>query len=169
MNFPSKDNYSLRSASTSIIKSIPSRTKSFKRMFFPYCINEWNEINIEIRNCRSLNIFKTSISSKKQENSLFSVHDLLGAKLLTRLRLKFSHLNEHKFRHGFNDTINPMCLCGTEAEITEHFLLRCHFYSTLRLELFENHEKIDSNFLNLNEKDQVNVLSYGYQINSSVR
>ena len=74
------------------------------------------------------------------------------------LRLKFSHLNEHKFRHGFNDTINPMRAYGTEVETTEHFLLQCHFYSTLRLELFENLEKIGTTFLNLNEKDQVNVL-----------
>ena len=97
--------------------------------------------------------------------SLFSVHNPLGAKLLTRLRIKFSHLNENKFRHGFNDTINPMCACGTEVETTEHFLLRCHLYSALRLELFENLKKIDPNFLNLNEKDQINVLLYAYQRN----
>ena len=42
LNFSSQDNYSLRSASASIIKSIPSRTKSLKKTFFPYCINEWN-------------------------------------------------------------------------------------------------------------------------------
>ena len=74
------------------------------------------------------------------------------------LRLKFSHLNEHKFRYGLNDTINPMCACRTEVETTEHFLLRCHFYSTLRIELFENLEKIDPNFLNLNEKEQFGQL-----------
>ena len=72
------------------------------------CINEWNNLNVEIKNARSLNIFKNSVLCEKRENSLFSVHDPLGAKLLTRLRLKYSHLNEHKFRHGFNDTINPM-------------------------------------------------------------
>ena len=44
-------------------------------------------------------------------------------KLLTLLRLKFSHLNYYKSRHGFNDTINPMCVCRTEVETTEHFLL----------------------------------------------
>ena len=33
---------------------------------------------------------------RKKELYLFSIQDLLGAKLLTRLRLKFSHLNEHK-------------------------------------------------------------------------
>ena len=42
LNFSPQDNYSLRSASASIIKSIPSRAKSFKKSFFPYCINEWN-------------------------------------------------------------------------------------------------------------------------------
>ena len=51
-----------------------------------------------------------------------------------------------------------MCACGIEVETAEDFLLRCHFYSALRLELFENLEKIDPNFLNLNERDQVNVL-----------
>ena len=58
-----------------------------------------------------------------------------------------------------------MCPCGTEVETTDHFLLRCHFYSTLRLELFENLEEIDPYSLNLNEEDQVNILLYGYNIN----
>ena len=91
----------------------------------------------------SFNTFKNSVLS---ENSLFSVHDPLGAKLLMRLRVKFSNLNEHKFRLGFNDTINPKCACRIEVETTDHFLLQCHFYSTLRLELFKTLEKIDSNF-----------------------
>ena len=56
-----------------------------------------------------------------------------------------------------------MYACGTEVETTELFLLRCHFYSTLRLELFANLEEIDSNFKNSNVKDQV----YGYQVNKS--
>ena len=60
LNFSSEDNYSLRSASASTIKSIPSRTKSFKKIFFPYCINEWHKLNVEIKNARSLNIFKIS-------------------------------------------------------------------------------------------------------------
>ena len=78
---------------------------------------------------------------------------------------KLSHLTEHKFKNGFNDTIDPTCPCGTEVETTEHFLLRCHFYSALRLELSKNVEKIDPNVLNLNEKDQGNLLLYVYQLN----
>ena len=49
-------------------------------------------------------------------------------------------------------TINPMCACGNEVETTEHFLLGCHLYSALSLKLFKNLEKIDLNFLRLNEK-----------------
>ena len=100
---------------------------------------------------------------KKKENSIFSIYDPLGVKLLTRLRLQFSHLNEHKFRHGFGDTINAMCACGSEVETTEHFLLRCHLYSPQRLELFENLEKVDSSFLNLKVKEKASFLLYGSQ------
>ena len=49
---------------------------------------------------------------------------MLQLKLLTRLEIQFSHLNEHKYRHGFGDTINAMCACGSEAETTEHFLFK---------------------------------------------
>ena len=45
-------------------------------------------------------------------NSVFDIYNPYGIKLLTRLRLGLSHLNEHKFKHGFNDTINPICICG---------------------------------------------------------
>ena len=89
------------------------------------------------------------------------MYDLLGEILLTRLRLKFSHLKEHKFRYGFADTINPMCACGADVETTEHFLLRCHFYSTQRLELFDNLERANPDFKNLSDKDQVSFMLYG--------
>ena len=62
---------------------------------------------------------------KPKENSVFEIHDIKGLKLLTRLRLNFSHLNEHKIRHGFKDRVDPMCKCGVETETTPHFLLRC--------------------------------------------
>ena len=54
-----------------------------------------------------------------------------------------------------------MCACGTEIETTEHFLLRCQFYSIKRLELFEKLEKIELNFLNLYANNQVLILLYG--------
>ena len=61
-----------------------------------------------------------------------------GEKLLIHLRLHLSHLNERKFIHGFGDAVNPMYECNAESEDTEHFLLRCQFYSTQRFEFFNN-------------------------------
>ena len=138
------------------------RTKSFKNTFFLYCINKWNYLLVEIRNYQSVSVLKKLNKCEKKENSIFSIHDTFGVKLLTRLRLQFSNLNEHKFRHGFVDTINTMCTCESEVETTEHFLLHCHLYFPQRLELSENLEKIDSSFLNSNVKDK-----YGYQLETS--
>ena len=77
------------------------------------------------------------------------------------MRLKFSHLKEHKFRHGFADTINPMCASGADVETMERFLLHCHFYSTERLEILDNLERANPDFKNLSDKDQVSFMSYG--------
>ena len=66
----------------------------------------------------------------KKRKIFFFCPRLFCVKLLTRLRLQFSHLNEHKFRHGFSDTVNAMCRCIIELESTEHFLLRFDFSST---------------------------------------
>ena len=163
LDFPSQINYSLRSVSASVIKPSLSRTKSFKNTFFPYCINEWNNLTVEIRNSKSVGAFKKLIKCEKKENSVFSIYDPLGVKLFTRLRLQFSHLNGHKFRHGFGDTINVMCACRSEVETTEHFLLYCHLCPSQRLELFQNLEIVDSSFLNLKFKEKVSFLLYGSQ------
>ena len=92
--------------------------------------------------------------TEKKENSIFS---LFIIQLVIHLRLQLSHLNEHKFRHGFEDTISPMCSCNTQIESNGHFLLGCHFCSSQRLELFDNLNKINSSFFKLSAKDQVNT------------
>ena len=49
-NFFSQNKYPLRSVSSGKLKCIPSRTKSFSKTFFPYCIDERNKLNPEVRN-----------------------------------------------------------------------------------------------------------------------
>ena len=44
-------------------------------------------------------------------------------KILTRLRLSLGHLNEHKFKHGFIETINPNCICEGDIESINYFFL----------------------------------------------
>ena len=102
-----------------------------------------------------------------KKNSLFSVDDPLGLKLLTFLRLVFCHLKEHKFRDGFKDTLNSLCFCGAKVETTVYFLSHCQLYSTQRSELFDNIGKLINSFLNVNKKPQALVLLYGLKRNNS--
>ena len=95
------------------------------------------------------------------------MYDTLGEKVLTRLRLTFSHIEEYKFRYGFPDTINHMCTCGADVETTEHFLLHCHFYSTQIFELFNNRERAKPDFKILSDKDQVSFMLYDSKTNTS--
>ena len=52
------------------------------------------------------------------------MHDPVGVKLLTRLRLQFRHHNEHKFRHNFKDCVSPMCDCETENSVANILLTK---------------------------------------------
>ena len=155
--------YLTRYATQKLIKTFRGRTKAFESYFFTYCAKEWGNLSEELRNIDSIKTFKLSILNfvRPRENSVFAVHDINGLKLLTRLRLNFSHLNEHKFRHNFNDTINPMCSCGKEPETTLHYLLRCDFYSIYRLELLNDICALNHSLKNISEENLLKVLLYG--------
>ena len=96
-----------------------------------------------------------------KENSIFKIHDINGIKQLNRLRLHFSHLNEHKFRHNFRDTIDPMCSCGLEPVTTLHYLFRCDLYSDLRTELLNDICALNPTLKNLSHEKLLNILLYG--------
>ena len=76
-----------------------------------------------------------------KQKSLFDINDPAGVQLLSRLRLKFIHLNEHKFRHNFKDVLSPMC--GSETETTDHSFLRCSFFAISRQKLLNYLLKIN--------------------------
>ena len=65
----------------------------------------------DLQNIDSCKEFKSKISSfiKMESNSIFSVHDVYGVKLLFRLILNFIYLNDRKVRHSFKDVTNCMC------------------------------------------------------------
>ena len=83
--------------------------------------------------------------------------DIYGIKLLTRLRLNFSHLNEHEFRHSFNDMTNH----DADIEATIHYLLRCRLYSVQRVELLNGVYKLDFTPQNSSEDQLLTILLYG--------
>ena len=111
----------------------------FKDSYFPSTIIEWKKLDSNIRNSETLNIFKSKILkfTKSTTNSIFGYHNPIRVKLLTRLRFGLIHLCEHRFKHSFQDTLNPSCSCGKEVKTTFHFLLSCPNYFDERLTLMK--------------------------------
>ena len=86
------------------------RTDTFKNSFFPNVINEWNKLDERIKDATSFSLFKASLLKMgcPHANCTYKIHNPIGIKLLMRLRLGLSYLNEYKFRHNFADCVNPL-------------------------------------------------------------
>ena len=65
-------------------------------------------------------------------NPVHNIQNYISSKLLTRLTLVLSHLNEHRFDHSSQNCISPLCNCSLEVESTAHFFLHCHYYHNKR-------------------------------------
>ena len=148
---------------SSNIPNLSARTNLFKNTFFPSVINEWNKLDISIRNAISLESFKKSILKfiRPCPNSVFNIHNPMGIKLLTRLRLGLSHLREHKFNHNFQDSVNPLCNCGLEVETTTHFFLHCLNFTTIRQTLLNKIRDVDNDILNQSDSHITQILLFG--------
>ena len=81
------------------------RTDCFKYSFFPSTLNDWFRLDINIRNSESILLFKNRLLFfiRPNRSNTYCIFDPIGLKLLTHLRLGLSHLNEHKFRHNFQN------------------------------------------------------------------
>ena len=91
------------------------RAEAFKSSFFPWSITEWNSLDLQIRNLSYTAFRKHFIDVFRPiPNSVFNIHNPVGIKLLTRLRLGLNHLNEHRFNHKFQNCTSPKCICGFE-------------------------------------------------------
>ena len=109
------------------IPAIHTRHNYFKNSFFPSTVSEWNNLDCKIRNSEVSQFLKKNLLNliRPCANSIFNIHNPYRIKLLTRLWFGLSHLRDHKFRHCFQDTLNPLCDCGNDTERTTHFFLHC--------------------------------------------
>ena len=90
-------------------------------------ILEWKIFDTDMRNPTSVNIFKMPLLQvvRPSPKRLFNCHSPKGIKYEIGSRLGLSHLREHKFKHSFQDTLNPFCDSGCEIETTAHLPLHC--------------------------------------------
>ena len=152
--------YSIRSSQINDISITKSRSNFLRNSFFPSTITE---LYHNIRNSDSLSVVKLSLLKfvRPIANNVFDINNPYGSILLTRLRLGLSHLRYHKFRHNFQDCINPICVCGLEIETTTHFLLHCPLFQCARQSLLTNIKKIDESILKKHDELITKTLLYG--------
>ena len=73
-----------------------------------------------------------------------------------------SHLHEHKFKHSFQNVLNPLCLCGNEIETSTHYLLHCPTYTSERLTLLNKIKSINCSILESSDATVRKILLFGH-------
>ena len=149
---PNSNNRQHQTRNSGNIPSFFAKHDYFKNSFFPSTITEWNKLDCYIRNADAFKVFKKCLLSfiRPMTDSIYNIHNPLGVKHLTRRRIGFSHLKEHKVKHDFQDSIDPMCSCSSGIEKTIHFFLRCTNFNIQRQTLVDKIATIDANILTEN-------------------
>ena len=103
---PSNRHYNTRKYSKT--RQIFCRTETFSNSFLLQTIKEWNKLDTSICQAPSYSAFRKALLDfiRPTANSTFGTN-VSGLKLLTRLRVGFSHLREHKFKQ-FSRYIEPI-------------------------------------------------------------
>ena len=139
------------------------RTDCFKYSFLSSTLNDWFNSDGNLRNSESISILKSNLLSfiRPIQNNIYNVFDPKGLKFLTNLRLGFSHLNEHRFRHNFQGLSSPLYSFSMENEDTTHCLLSCHHFHHQRIDLTSSKKSICSNFEFKSDDNKKDMLLYG--------
>ena len=83
----------------------------------------------------------------------FGIHNPIELRLLARLGMGLSYLNEHKFKHNFCEFLNPLWACNLELETTSHYLLRYYLLQKERRTLLNDIKKLDENIITDHKND----------------
>ena len=96
--------------------------------------------------------------------TFFKYQNPLVIRLLTRLRIGLSHLNQHRFIHNFDNCINILCTWVFEIESIIQFFLHCHFYNNICQTLLDDLNVINTNILFFSKTVLTDLLLYGRSI-----
>ena len=98
---------------------------------------------------------------RPSQNRVYNYHYSKGIRLLTRLRVGPIHLREHKFKHSFQDTLNPICNCGEDIETSSHYVVHCPDYLQERMTLLNTVNCTVPNIVDFNNDQLTEILLYG--------
>ena len=161
---PSQDLASINLRKIPAIYPLDARAERYRNSFFPYCISQWNKLDSRIRNLTSIATFKRAILGFIRPNptTYFKTNKLSDFVFLTRIRVGFSHLRQHKFRHGFLDIVDRICSCLTNAVgNTEHYLLPCSNFTNQGTILLDDLQNLGINYGPLDSSTLSRMLLFG--------
>ena len=126
-----------------------SRTDVFKYSFVQSKILEWNKLDRTMQQSTIKLSFRNSLLKIGQTTPkpVYNMFDSNGLKLLTRLGLRFSYLDENRFNHNFNNCVNLLCHCSLEIESVSHFFLHCHCFTDIRKTICNESQSVKENIL----------------------
>ena len=93
--------------------------------------------------------------------SLYLMLNMITSETRVFCSVGLSHLREHKFRHNFEDSLDPFCNDGRHTETTFRFFLYCSIYKNQRKTLFEKISNIKCSLLNQNDATVVETFLFG--------
>ena len=133
-----KSHQSFRTSTNSI--TFFCGTDCYKNSFFPSALSGWFQLDVAIRNSELIAVFNSRLLSfiRPIQSDVYNIFDPIGLKFLTRSHLHFSHLNEHRFQHNFQDCLNPLCSCNLQTEDTINYLLHCNHFSQHHTDLINS-------------------------------
>ena len=112
---------------------------------------------------KSISIFKSNILKfiRPTPDNVYYCHNPKGIRILTRLRLGLSDLREHRFKHSFQDSLNPLCFCGNEIETSTHYLLHCTTDTNQTVILLNKIKSINCSILEFSDAVVTKTLLFG--------
>ena len=157
-----QSNHRYNTRSNENVTTFYCRTDVFKYSYFPYTILEWNKLDVQIRRSKSFLSFKNSLLKIGQPTAkaTCNIHNPIGLKFFARLKLGISNLSEHKFKHNFQDCVNPLSSCSLEIESLSHSFCSHHF-TNIRSTLLDDLQSVDINIPSFSENNLVDLLFYG--------
>ena len=126
-------------------------------------VKECNNLDPHVRKSKSTSIFKSNILKliQRKPNNVYYCHNPKGTRIWTRFRIGLIHLREHKFKHRFQDCLNPLCFCGNEIETSTHYLLHCPTYANERMTLLNKIESVNCSILEFSDAVVTKILLFG--------
>ena len=136
INFVPKCEANIRARNNNI-PTFNCRINRFKYFFSPSTLNQWFNLDVDIRNSDSISISKSRLLSfiRLVQTNIYNIFHLKVLTFLTRLRLALCHLHQHRFQYNFQDCLNPLCSYSIEIEDTSHYLCTFIIFDTFMLSL----------------------------------